>query len=227
MDNPRYKGRFTQDDTKEQELTLIEAQNGAASCGDAMVLYWLIDPDTSIIKDARFQTFGCGTAIAAADATCELSIGKTVQEARNITNLEVEQHLRDDPETPAVPPQKMHCSVMAYEVIRDAAEKYTGITDTNDEDIVCECARVRKRTIIEAIQKHDLHSIEEIIQHTKAGGFCGSCIRPGGHEERQYYLGDILEDTRKDMDTVQNQNEMLSKLAASRNALDDIKNMKK
>jgi NifU-like protein len=69
-----------------------------------------------------------------------------------------------------------------------------------DEIIVCECARVSLSTLKEVIKLNDLKTIEEITDYTKAGGFCKSCIRPGGHEEREYYLVDILAETRREME---------------------------
>ena len=132
----------------------------------------------------------------------ELCLGKKVQEAVKITNLDVEHALRDDPDTPAVPGQKMHCSVMAYDVIKKAAGIYLGkdAEDFEDEIIVCECARVSLSTIKEVIRLNDLKSVEEITNYTKAGAFCKSCIKAGGHEKRDYYLVDILRDVRAEMD---------------------------
>ncbi|TEY08105.1 iron-sulfur cluster assembly scaffold protein NifU, partial [Campylobacter sp. CH185] len=68
------------------------------------------------------------------DTMVDLCIGKTVDEAVKITNLDVEFAMRDNPETPAVPPQKMHCSVMAYDVIKQAAAHYKGISPEDFED---------------------------------------------------------------------------------------------
>jgi len=132
----------------------------------------------------------------------ELCIGKTVDEAVKITNIDVELALRDDPDTPAVPPQKMHCSVMAYDVIKKAAGLYKGVDASTFEEeiIVCECARVSLKTLQEVIKLNDLTTIEQVTDYTKAGGFCKSCIKPGGHEAREYYLVDILKDTRREMD---------------------------
>ncbi|MBQ2431132.1 MAG: NifU family protein, partial [Campylobacter sp.] len=106
------------------------------------------------------------------------------------------------PDTPAVPPQKMHCSVMAYDVIKAAAASYKGIDPEHFEDeiIVCECARVSLGTIKEVIKLNDLKTVEDITRFTKAGAFCKSCIKPGGHEKREYYLVDILEQTRAEME---------------------------
>lgn len=201
MDNPTHLGVLTQKDADAKNAKLIVADYGAESCGDAVRLYWLVDKN-DIIIDAKFKSFGCGTAIASSDMMVELCLGKKVQDAVKITNLDVENALRDDPDTPAVPGQKMHCSVMAYDVIKKAAGLYLGknMEDFEDEIIVCECARVSLSTIKEVIRLNDLKSVEEITQYTKAGAFCKSCIKPGGHEKRDYYLVDILRDVRTEME---------------------------
>lgn len=201
MDNPTHLGVLTQKDADAHNAKLIVADYGAEACGDAVRLYWLVDSQDRII-DAKFKSFGCGTAIASSDMMVELCLGKTVQEAVKITNLDVEHALRDDPDTPAVPGQKMHCSVMAYDVIKKAAGLYLGknAEDFEEEIIVCECARVSLSTIREVIRLNDLKSVEDITNYTKAGAFCKSCVKPGGHEEREYYLEDILNEVRSEMD---------------------------
>ncbi|MSN95726.1 iron-sulfur cluster assembly scaffold protein NifU [Campylobacter sp. FMV-PI01] len=210
MNNPRFMGEITEEDANQKNAKLIVADFGAESCGDAVRLYWLVDEATDTIIDAKFKSFGCGSAIASSDTMAELCIGKTVDQAVKITNIDVEKAMRDNPETPAVPPQKMHCSVMAYDVIKAAAASYKGVDPDHFEDeiIVCECARVSLGTIKEVIKLNDLKTIEEITQYTKAGGFCKSCVKPGGHEEREYYLADILAQTRDEMEK-----EKLTKIA--------------
>lgn len=202
MNNPQHQGEIFQEDVEKRGNKLIVADFGAESCGDAVRLYWEVDPKTDKIVDSKFKSFGCGTAIASSDVMTELCIGKTVQEAVKITNIDVEMALRDDPDTPAVPPQKMHCSVMAYDVIKKAAGMYLGVDSESFEEeiIVCECARVSLKTVQEVIKLNDLKTVEQITDYTKAGGFCKSCIKPGGHEAREYYLVDILADVRKEMD---------------------------
>ncbi|AXP08912.1 iron-sulfur cluster assembly scaffold protein [Campylobacter hepaticus] len=202
MNNPQHMGEFNEEDAKARNAKLIVADFGAESCGDAVRLFWLVDEKTDKIIDAKFKSFGCGTAIASSDTMVDLCIGKTVDEAVKITNLDVEFAMRDNPQTPAVPPQKMHCSVMAYDVIKQAAAHYKGVSpeDFEDQIIVCECARVSLGTIKEVIKLNDLHTVEEITQYTKAGAFCKSCVKPGGHEKRDYYLVDILAETRAEMD---------------------------
>ncbi|MCX6052288.1 MAG: iron-sulfur cluster assembly scaffold protein [Campylobacterales bacterium] len=221
MNNPHHQGEIFEADAEARGNKLIVADFGAESCGDAVRLYWEIDPKTDIIVNSKFKSFGCGTAIASSDVMTELCIGKTVDQAVKITNIDVEFALRDSPEIPAVPPQKMHCSVMAYDVIKKAAGLYKGVDASTFETeiIVCECARVSLGTLREVIRLNDLKTIEQITDYTKAGGFCKSCIKPGGHEAREYYLVDILADTRREMD------EEKMKAAADAGATGDFENM--
>ncbi len=201
MNNPRYMGEISKEEAAALGGELVIAEHGSEACGDAVRLYWAVDKDSDVILASRFKSFGCGTAIASSDMMAELCLGKTVDEAVKITNIEVEKALRDSPDTPAVPPQKMHCSVMAYEVIKNAAATWRGVSaEVFDEaGMVCECARVTLPTIKELIITNDLHSIEEITNYSKAGAFCKSCVRPGGHEKRKWYLEDILTETRNEM----------------------------
>ena len=133
MNNPQHQGEIFEGEAEKRGHKLIVADFGAESCGDAVRLYWEIDPKDDKIVNSKFKSFGCGTAIASSDVMTELCIGKTVQEAVKITNIDVELALRDDPETPAVPPQKMHCSVMAYDVIKKAAGLYLGVDSESYE----------------------------------------------------------------------------------------------
>ncbi|MDY0194568.1 MAG: iron-sulfur cluster assembly scaffold protein [Sulfurovaceae bacterium] len=200
MNNPQNMGEITQEQADEMGAKLIVADFGAESCGDAVRLYWAVDPKTDVILESKFKSFGCGTAIASSDTMAELCKGKTVDEAVKITNIDVEKAMRDTPDVPAVPPQKMHCSVMAYDVIKKAAAQYKGVDmeSFEHEIIVCECARVSLSTLREVIRLNDLTSIEQITDYTKAGAFCKSCIRPGGHEAKDIYLVDLLEEYQKE-----------------------------
>ena len=202
MNNPKHQGEITEERAKELNAKLIVADFGAESCGDAVRLYWAVDESTNKILESKFKSFGCGTAIASSDVMAELCIGKTVDEAVKITNIDVEFALRDNPETPAVPPQKMHCSVMAYDVIKKAAAEYKGVDmeSFEEEQIICECARVSLATLKEVIRINKLTTIEEITDYTKAGAFCKSCIKPGGHEAKDIYLVDVLRDVMAEME---------------------------
>jgi len=200
MNNPQNMGEITTEQAEEMGGQLIVADFGAESCGDAVRLYWVVNPNTDVIMDSKFKSFGCGTAIASSDTMAELCKYKTVQEAVKITNIDVELAMRDNPETPSVPPQKMHCSVMAYDVIKKAAGQYMNVDmeSFEEEIIVCECARVSLNTLKEVIRLNDLTTVEQITDYTKAGAFCKSCIRPGGHEAKDIYLVDLLEEYERE-----------------------------
>ncbi len=200
MNNPQNMGDIKQEEADAMGAKLIVADFGAESCGDAVRLYWAVDPDTDVIKESKFKSFGCGTAIASSDTMAELCKGKTVQEAVKITNIDVELAMRDTEDVPSVPPQKMHCSVMAYDVIKKAAAQYMNVDmeSFEEEIIVCECARVTLDTLKEVIRLNDLTTVEQIADYTKAGAFCKSCIKPGGHEEKDIYLVDLLEEYEKE-----------------------------
>ena len=90
---------------------------GNAACGDIMKIYLRINED-EIIEEARFKTFGCCAAIASTDVACDLVSGKSIEDALKVTNKQVFDVLGD------LPPQKIHCSVLAEEAIKSAVEDY-------------------------------------------------------------------------------------------------------
>jgi nitrogen fixation NifU-like protein len=106
--NPRNVGSFAKND--ENVGTGVV---GAPECGDVMKLQLKINPETEIIEDARFKTFGCGSAIASSSYVTELVKGKTLAEAYQIKNSEIVQEL-------SLPPVKIHCSVLAEDAIKAA-----------------------------------------------------------------------------------------------------------
>jgi NifU-like protein len=144
----------------------------------------------------------------------ELCLEKSVDDALKITNIDVEKALRDDPETPAVPGQKMHCSVMAYDVIKKAASLYKNVDmeSLESEFIVCECARISLDTLKEVIRLNKLTTVEAVTDYTKAGAFCKSCIKPGGHEKKDLYLQDILAEVLEEI----KQEELSKKIKAAK-----------
>lgn len=105
--NPRNMGEL---DTK--SLNVGTALKGAPACGDVMKLQIEVD-ENDVIKNAKFKTFGCGSAIASSSYATELIIGKTLDEAIAIKNKDIAQHL-------ALPPVKLHCSMLAEDAIRGA-----------------------------------------------------------------------------------------------------------
>ena len=133
MNNPQNMGEITEEQAEAMGAKLIVADFGAESCGDAVRLYWAVDPKTDVILESKFKSFGCGTAIASSDTMADLCKGKTVDEAVKITNIDVEHAMRDTADVPAVPPQKMHCSPYFMPVLTPKGKVPIGEIREGDE----------------------------------------------------------------------------------------------
>ena len=166
--NPRNVGEIADADA------IGEA--GALSCGDKLKLYLKID-DKGIITDAKFQTFGCGSAVAASSMLTEMIIGKSVEEAKKITNKQIADELD------GLPPEKMHCSVMGREALEDALKKYEGedweeyhADEEGLSPVICHCFSVTEQQIIDAIVKNGAKTVDDVSKITNAGLACGRCL---------------------------------------------------
>ena len=114
LNNPKANGvgRFDPNDPN-----VATGMTGAPACGDVMKLDLKINPDTDVIEDVKFKTYGCGSAIASSAELVEMLIGKTLDEAKEIKNKDLAEVLE-------LPPIKIHCSVLAEDSIKQAIEDY-------------------------------------------------------------------------------------------------------
>jgi len=144
---------------------------GSLACGDALKLTFKLD-EKGRIKDAKFKTFGCASAIATSSVLTELIKGKMLDEAAKITNKDIADYLGGLPE------QKMHCSVMGREALEAAIENYhTGGKKKHELEgrVVCTCFGVTEKEIERVTRENNLTTVEQVTNYCKAGGGCGGC----------------------------------------------------
>lgn len=164
---------------------------GSMACGDALRLSFKLDAEGRI-AEARFQTFGCGSAIASSSVLTEMIKGRTLEEAARITNEDIANELD------GLPREKMHCSVMGREALEAAMiDHYRRLgrgVPCNliaQDAILCHCFQVTRTTVKDAIMTHRLETLEDVTNFTKAGGGCTDC-----HHD----LNDLLRDCRDKLD---------------------------
>lgn len=164
--HPRNVGAIAQADGTGQVGSLV--------CGDALRLTIKVNKETDVIEDAKFETFGCASAIASSSILTEMIKGKTIAEASKITNQDIADALG------TLPAEKMHCSVMGMEALEAAVKSYRQggkpvVFEQQEEKIVCQCFNVSEETVIKAIRANHLTTVEDVTHFTKAGGGCGRC----------------------------------------------------
>lgn len=144
-------------------------EHGSLVCGDALKLFLKIND--GIIVDAKFQTFGCGSAVASSSALTEMIKGMTVDEAEKITNEDIVKFLG------GLPHEKIHCSVMGREALEDAIANYKGtpIEKSPADKVVCKCFGTTEKKLRHMIEENHLKTIPDVIDYCKAGGGCGQC----------------------------------------------------
>jgi len=113
FENPKNIGSF-----KKNEINIGTGLVGAPACGDVMKLQIKVDPRTDVIIDAKFKTFGCGSAIASSEYATQYIINKKLEEALKLTNKNIAEYLK-------LPPVKLHCSLLAEDAIKKAIKDYS------------------------------------------------------------------------------------------------------
>jgi len=188
---------------------------GSLACGDALKLYLKLDENKDKIVDAKFQTFGCASAIASSSALTEMVKGKNLDEALAISNQDIADFLGGLPE------EKMHCSVMGQEALEVAIAKYRGHeapVHGHDHDhgpaypdqegtVVCKCFGITDVFLKKVIETNRLTTPEQVTHFTKAGGGCGGCI-PKIRELIDEVMGARPEEPRKRPEKLSNMKKM-------------------
>jgi NifU-like protein len=188
---------------------------GSLACGDALKLYLKLDGSKDKIVDAKFQTFGCASAIASSSALTEMVKGKNLDEALAISNQDIADFLGGLPE------EKMHCSVMGQEALEVAILKYRGLeapVHSHDHDhgpaypdqegtVVCKCFGITDIFLKKVIETNRLTTPEQVTHFTKAGGGCGGCI-PKIRELIDEVMGATPEEPRKRPEKLSNMKKM-------------------
>lgn len=173
----------------------VVAEVGSLACGDALKLYLKLDEQEQI-QDAKFETFGCGSAIASSSALTEMIKGMTIDDALKISNQDIAKFLGGLPE------EKMHCSVMGKEALEKAIAMYRGKTyedaEADEGKIVCKCFGVTDEKIKRVVRENGLKTVEQVTHYTKAGGGCTSC-----HAAIEDLIADVWEDKKRDSFRVQ------------------------
>ncbi|HOX25674.1 MAG TPA: Fe-S cluster assembly protein NifU [Candidatus Krumholzibacteria bacterium] len=159
---------------------------GSMACGDALRLSFRLD-QLGRIADVKFQTFGCGSAIASSSILTEMIKGKTLEEAAQVTNEDIARELG------GLPREKMHCSVMGREALEAAMiDHYKRLGRgvpchlLSQGVLICHCYSVTRDTIREAVLQHDLATVEDVTNFTKAGGGCGDC-----HHDIEHIIAEV------------------------------------
>jgi nitrogen fixation protein NifU and related proteins len=138
-----------------------EATEGSPACGDQVSIHLKVNPDTQIIEDIKFQSYGCASNIATGSIITDMAMGKTIEEAKDITWKEAAEELD------GLPPVKMHCSVLAVDTLRKAIKNYEVKHNLSEAD------KFDKDTIVEELKKVIYPQVGEDIVSLKMVKYAG------------------------------------------------------
>ncbi|AFY47124.1 Fe-S cluster assembly protein NifU [Nostoc sp. PCC 7524] len=183
--DPKNQGVI--EENSEPGVKVATGEVGSIACGDALRLHIKVEVESDKILDARFQTFGCTSAIASSSALTEMIKGLTLDEALKVSNKDIANYLGGLPEA------KMHCSVMGQEALEAAIYNYRGIPlaahDDDDEGaLVCTCFGISENKVRRVVIENHLTNAEQVTNYIKAGGGCGSCLAK---------IDDIIKDVKE------------------------------
>ncbi len=163
-----------------------KGKTGNIKCGDEMIFYLKIDPETLTITDCRWKTFGCASAIASTSVLSEMIKGMSLDNAYNISNVDIMKELG------GLPDNKVHCSVLGDKALQEAIDNYYRNNGMNDKvhdtasRIVCECLKVTEEEIEHAVLE-GVRNYYQLQEMTKAGTSCGKC-EEDAKERLAFYL---------------------------------------
>lgn len=163
-----------------------EGRTGNIKCGDEMIFYLKIDPDTLTITDCRWKTFGCASAIASTSVLSEMIKGMMLEDVRKITNVDIMNELG------GLPDNKVHCSVLGDKALAEAINSYYrehGMEDKvldAESRIVCECLNISEEEIEHAVLE-GARNYYQLQEMTKVGTSCGKC-EEDAKERLAFYL---------------------------------------
>lgn len=197
--NPINYGKIDEEEAKQNGGKLFVFTHPSESCDEQVTLYWVVDKSTGTIIRSRFESKGKPAARAVFDMLCMILRTKKIDMLEgSITFGGLERFVRDNPAVEALPRDERYLVTFAVEAAHKAAAAYMG---KNEEDPrVCDCKCVPLSRIKKAIVEHEIEDLKILQDFTAAGTGCKSCISKENDPNRTYYLDEILEETKAELE---------------------------